>query len=67
MKYTDLLEGRATESEMREFLADGEMTAITFRIPRNLKESAQEVARNKGMSFSAFVRMCMMQELVKRG
>lgn len=67
MKYTDLLEGKATESEMREFLAAGEMTPITFRIPRNLKESAQEVARNKGMSFSAFVRMCMMQELVKRG
>ncbi|MBQ3302061.1 MAG: hypothetical protein IJH04_07970 [Eggerthellaceae bacterium] len=65
MRYGDLLEAKATETEIDEFLADGDMTAIAFRIPRNLKDSAVEVARRKGMSFSAFVRMSMIDELAK--
>lgn len=66
MKYSDLIEGKATETEIRDFLADGDMTAITFRIPKNLKDAAAETASRKGMSFSAFMRMCMMEELAKR-
>ena len=65
MRYGNLLEGKATETEIDEFLADGDMTAITFRIPRNLKDSAAEIARRKGMSFSAFVRMSIIDELAK--
>lgn len=65
MRYGELVEGKATETEIREYLADGDMVAITFRIPENLKLSAQEEARNRGMSFSAFVRMSMMAELAK--
>ena len=67
MKYTELVEAGATETEIREFLADGEMTAITFRIPRNLEDAGVEAAALRGMSYSAFIRMCMMDELAKRG
>lgn len=66
MSYGELIDGNATEAEVRKFLADGDMTAITFRIPKNLKEAAQEIARSHGMSFSAFVRMSMMDEIAKR-
>ena len=66
MKYRELLEGKATDTEIREYLADGSAVAITFRIPENLKAAAQEEARMRGMSFSAFMRMCMMNELSGR-
>lgn len=67
MRFSDLVESDASGTEKREYLADGEMTAITFRIPRNLKEAAQDEARNRGISFSAFVRSCMIQELSRGG
>lgn len=41
------------------------MIAITFRILKNLKESAVEAASLKGISFSAFIRMSMMDQLAK--
>jgi len=66
MKYSEMLNSGATEYEIREFLTDGDMTAITFRIPKNLKDAAAEDAKNRGMSFSAFVRMSMMEELARR-
>ncbi len=65
MRYSELIESKMTESEIREFLKDGEMIAITFRIPKNLKESAAEAASLKGISFSAFIRMSMMDQLAK--
>lgn len=67
MKYGDLMENSASEVEKREYLVDGEATSITFRIPRNLKDAFQDEARRRGMSFSAFVRNCMIQELTRNG
>ena len=67
MKYGELVGSNASEFEIREHLTGGDMTAITIRIPKNLKNAAAEAAEGKGMSFSAFIRMCMMEELVKRG
>ena len=67
MRYAELVEKNATEREIQEFLANGEATTITLRIPGNLHESAKEVAALRGMSLSAFVRNCMIQELSKRG
>lgn len=67
MKYSDLVDGGASDTEKRAYLAEGDMTAITFRVPRNLKEAAQDEARNRGTSFSALVRACMIQELTKDG
>ena len=42
------------------------MTTITMRIPKNLKEAGAEAVNLRGISFSAFIRMCMIEELVKR-
>ena len=65
MRYSELVESKTTESKIREFLTNGEMIAITFRIPKNLKDSAVEAASLKGMSFSAFIRMSMMEQLAR--
>ena len=67
MSYAELVERNATEREIQEYLVDGEATTITLRIPGNLHESAKEAAALCGMSLSAFVRNCMIQELSKRG
>ena len=66
MGYAELIEREATEREIQEYLASGESIAITLRIPSNLHESGKEAAKLRGMSFSAFVRNCMIQELSKR-
>ena len=67
MRYAELVESNATEREIKEYRVDGEATTITLRIPGNLHESAKEAAALRGMSLSAFVRNCMIQELSKRG
>lgn len=66
MSYTDLLNQDATSADVRTFLAEGDSTAITIRIPSNLKDAAAEAASMRGMSFSAFVRGCLIEELSKR-
>ncbi len=37
-----------------------------LRIPKNLRDSAKEVAAPRGISYSAFVRMCMIQKLSRK-
>lgn len=64
MTYTELSEQGATDNEKRAFLVDGDTIAITIRIPKNLKESVGEVAALKGLSFSAYVRTCLMESLI---
>ena len=66
MKYTDLLEQGSSESQVQSFLSDGDPTPITIRVPKNLKDAASEVARLRGISFSAFVRNCLINELARR-
>lgn len=66
MKYSELVESGATEAQKQDFLSEGDATAITLRVPRNLKEAAAEAAQHKGVSFSAFVRMCLIDELSGR-
>jgi predicted DNA binding CopG/RHH family protein len=67
VKYSDLVEDGANDTKKQEFLAGGGMAAITIRIPKNLRDAGKEAATLKGVSFSAFIRMCMIDELVKRG
>lgn len=67
MGYSDLVEKGASKQELKEFFARGGQTAITIRIPANLRDAFKEEAELRGMSFSAFLRMCMIQELSKRG
>ena len=62
MKYSDLVENRSTDTEKQKFLVGGNMAAITIGIPENLCNANKEAA-----SFSAFIRMCMIEELTKKG
>ena len=66
VKYSELVDSGATETELKEQLVGGDMTTITMRIPKNLKEAGAEAVNLRGISFSAFIRMCMIEELVKR-
>lgn len=67
MDYADMLRGGASHTEMRECLVGREMAAVTIRIPRNLRDSAKKAASLRGTSFSALIRECMIDELVKKG
>ena len=65
MSYSDLLRTDAGETELRSYLVDGDVVPVTMRIPANLRDSAKEAAALRGISFSAFVRSCMIDELAK--
>ena len=66
MKYSELVESGATEARRQDFLVEGEQTPITLRVPKNLKDAAAEAARLRGVSFSAFIRNCIINELAGR-
>lgn len=66
MKYSELVESGATDSQRKDHLAIGEATPISLRVPKNLKEAAAEEARLRGVSFSAFIRNCIINELAGR-
>lgn len=65
MKYSELIESGATEAQRQAYLSVGEPTPITLRVPKNLKNAAAEAARLRGVSFSAFIRNCIINELSK--
>lgn len=66
MSYKELIKSGADATDIQQYLVDGEMTAITIRIPKNLRDSAKEAAELKGMSFSALVRASLIQQLAKK-
>lgn len=61
--FADLVIQGLSKTEQKRHLADGGQMAITLRIPKNLKEAAQEQAELKGMSFSAYVRTCLINDM----
>lgn len=65
MGYIDLVKSDASVTDMQAYLIDGEQTAITIRIPKNLRDSAKEAASLRGTTFSALVRECLIRELSK--
>lgn len=65
MDYAELLKNETCAADMQKYLAEGDMTAITIRIPKNLRDAAKEASTMRGMGFSAFLRMCMIEELTK--
>ncbi len=65
MDYAELIKNDACVTDIQRYLAEGEMTAVTIRIPRNLRDAAKEASTMRGMGFSAFLRMCMIEELTK--
>ena len=66
MDYIDLIRNGADTAEIQRHLSGGSQVAFTIRIPEHLKRAAAEIAELRGMSFSAFVRYCMIQELAER-
>lgn len=65
--YTELVDSKASETDIRRHLVDGERVSVTLRIPDTLRDAAKEEAALRGMSFSAFVRTCIIEELAKKG
>ena len=65
--YKDLIEGSPSETEIRSYLVDGNQVSVTLRIPDTLRDAAKDEAALRGMSFSAFVRTCMIEDLAKKG
>lgn len=64
--YKKFIQSDPDETEIRSFLVDGNRIAVTLRIPDTLRDAAKEEAALRGMSFSAFVRTCMIEELAKK-
>ena len=65
--YKELIKSNLNETEIRSFLVDGKQVSVTLRIPDTLRDAAKEEEALRGMSFSAFVRTCMIEELAKKG
>lgn len=65
IKYSNFVESGVNITEKQKFLADGDMTAITIRIPRNLRDVGKEAAALREISFSAYILMCMLYELTR--
>ena len=65
--YSKLVGSKASRTEIRRHLVDGKRVPVTLRIPDTLRDAAKEEATLRGMSFSAFVRTCMIEELSKKG
>lgn len=66
MLYSEMLKNDIDETDMRKQLASGEQVAVAFRIPQGLRDAAKEAAELRGISFSAFLRMCMIDELTNK-
>ena len=64
MKYLELEESGASPNDKRSYLTSGDTTAITIRIPNNLKNAVAEKASLRGLSFSAYVRTCLIDALL---
>ena len=65
--YKELVKGNPDETGIRSFLVNGDQVSVTLRIPDTLRDTAKEETALRGMGFSAFVRMCMIEELAKKG
>lgn len=65
--YKDPITENPSETAIRSYLVQGAQGSATLRIPDTLRDSAKDEAALRGMSFSAFVRTCMIEELAKKG
>lgn len=65
--YADFIDGSPSETEIRSYFVDGNQVSVTLRIPDTLRDAPKAEAPLRGVSFSAFVRTCMIEELSKKG
>lgn len=63
MKYSELIDSGATPTEIQTFLVRSENVPVTLRIPRTLRDAAKEAAELKGLSLTAYVKMCLIESL----
>ena len=66
MGYVAMLRADASAADRRGLLVSGRPAAITIRIPETLRDAAKEKAALKGMSFSAYVREQLIEDLTRR-
>jgi len=64
--YMELIEENPSETEIRSYLVDGERLSVTLCIPEVLRDAVKDEAALCDMSFSAFVRTRMIEELAER-
>lgn len=67
MKFSELCDSGAATGELQTFLVRGEVVPVSVRIPENLRDAAREAAELTGMSFTSYVKMCLIERLVERG
>lgn len=65
--YKDLIAKKPSETAIRSYLVQNDQVSVTLRIPDTLRDAAKKEAALRGMSFSVFVRTCMIEELSKKG
>lgn len=65
--WWNLLDSGATPTEIQAYLVDSELVPVTIRIPRTLRDSAKEAAALSGLTFTALVKMCLIEDVVKAG
>lgn len=64
MTFSELYGSHMDTADKRAYLVNGPSTATTIRIPENLKNCITEAASLRGLSFSAYVRSCLLDELL---
>lgn len=67
MRYSAQLESGFAPGELQSFLVGGNVVPVSMRIPENLRDAAKEAAELFGMSFTSFLKMCLIECLVERG
>lgn len=63
MNYIELVKNGADQTEIQQYLAEGEQVAITIRLPKNLRDAAKSSAALQGTNFSAMVRAGLIAQL----
>lgn len=66
MRYSEMFDNGATPSELQSFLVGGDVVPVSMRIPENLRDAAKEAAELSGMSFTSFMKMCLIERLSER-
>ena len=64
---TELVASKASKTDIRRYSADGDQVSVVLRIPDIFRDATKEGASFCGMSFPAFVRNRMIEELTKKG
>lgn len=66
MNYADLIDGNATESELKAYLVEGENVAVAVRIPKNMRDIAKQAAELSGASFTSLLKMSLIEHLAEK-